>query len=49
VDELTYGQKGEVEVIAGEGPWKVEADQQLSTILELGALFLGSHQLSDHG
>jgi malonyl CoA-acyl carrier protein transacylase/NAD(P)-dependent dehydrogenase (short-subunit alcohol dehydrogenase family) len=32
VDELTYGQKGEVEVIAGEGPWKVEADQQLSTI-----------------
>jgi NAD(P)-dependent dehydrogenase (short-subunit alcohol dehydrogenase family) len=49
VDELTYGQKGEVEVIAGEGPWKVEADQQMSTILELGALFLGSHQLSEHG
>lgn len=40
VDELTYGQKGEVEeIIPGEGPWKVDSNQQLSSLLELGALF----------
>jgi len=47
VDELTYGQKGEVEIVAGEGPWKVDSDQQLSSLLELGALFLGRRELND--
>ena len=33
--------------IAGEGPWKVDSDQQLSLLLELGALFLGRRELND--
>jgi len=56
VDELAYGQKGDVEIIAGEGPWKVDSSQQLRAALELGAIFLsiraaasGSNDLSRLG
>lgn len=49
-DELTYGQKGEVEVIAGEGPWKVDSRDHASIRLELGALLLGIRTLAaDNG
>ena len=47
VDELTYGQKSEVEIVAGEGPWKGDTDQQLSSVLALGALFLGHREIND--
>ena len=38
LDELTYGQPGEVEVVAGRGPW--EGERLIDSILEAGALFL---------
>ena len=47
VDELTYGRKGEVEVIAGDGPWKADSDQRLNAALEIGALFLQIRALAE--
>jgi acyl transferase domain-containing protein/NAD(P)H-dependent flavin oxidoreductase YrpB (nitropropane dioxygenase family)/NAD(P)-dependent dehydrogenase (short-subunit alcohol dehydrogenase family) len=47
VDELTYGRKGEVEVIAGRGPWEAETDQLLSSVFEASFLLLHVRELTE--
>jgi acyl transferase domain-containing protein/NAD(P)H-dependent flavin oxidoreductase YrpB (nitropropane dioxygenase family)/NAD(P)-dependent dehydrogenase (short-subunit alcohol dehydrogenase family) len=47
VDELTHGRKGEVEVIAGRGPWEAETDQLLSSVFEASFLLLHVRELTE--
>jgi len=47
VEELTRGRKGEVEVIAGIGPWTTETDQLLSSVFEASFLLLQVREVTE--
>jgi acyl transferase domain-containing protein/NAD(P)-dependent dehydrogenase (short-subunit alcohol dehydrogenase family)/NAD(P)H-dependent flavin oxidoreductase YrpB (nitropropane dioxygenase family) len=48
-DEMSFGRKGEVEVIAGEGPWKADSHEQLRRAIEVGMIVLQVGALSHGG
>lgn len=46
VDEMTWGRKGENEIIAGRGPWNAQPDQLLASVFHSSALMLQASSMT---